>query len=76
MQRLNLVNEILLVFSHVGELAAIALTHVLTSGAQPKSFVFKVLTLLGVEVSTVQIVLSSIFIIPLFGACEIAETQT
>ena len=73
---LNLVNEILVVFRHVGELAAIALPHVLTSGAQPNSFVFKVFALLGVEVFTVQIVLSPMVVIPLLGARDDAEAQT
>ena len=73
---LNLVNELLVVFRHVGELAAIALPDILTSAAEPQSLIFKVSTLLGVEVSTVQIMLSPIIIIPLFGARAIVETQT
>ena len=72
---LHLVYEILIVFRHVGELAAIALPHVLTSGAQPESFVLKVLALLGVEMSTVQIVLSPMIVIPFSCACDIAETD-
>jgi hypothetical protein len=60
----------------VGELAAVALPDVLTSGAEPQSFIFKVVTLLSVEVSPVQVMLSPIIIIPLFGARKISETQT
>ena len=71
----DLVNEILIVFRHVGELAAIALPHVLTSGAQPESFVFKVVALLCVEVSTVKIVLSPMVVIPLLGARGVAQAQ-
>ena len=70
---LNLVNELLVVFRHVGELAAIALPDVLTSGAEPQSFIFKVRALLGVEVSPVQIMLSPIVIILIFGARAIAD---
>jgi hypothetical protein len=72
----NLVYELLLVFRHVGKLAAIALSDVLTPGAEPQSFVFKVFTLLCVEVPPVQIMLSPIIIIPFFGAGEISEAQT
>ena len=72
----DLVNEILTVFRHVGELAATALPHVITSGAQPNSFVFKVLALLGVEVSTVQIMLPPMVVISLPGARGVAEAQT
>ena len=72
----DLVNEILVVFRHVGELAAIASSHVLTSGAQPDSFVFKGFALLGVEVSTVQIMLPPMVVISPPGARGVAEAQT
>ena len=76
MLRLYLMNEFLIIFCHVGELAAIALPYVLAPCAQPKSLILKVVALLVVEVSSVQIVLPPIIVIALLGACEIAEAQT
>lgn len=69
-------DQVLLVFRHVGKLASIALPDVLTPGGEPQSFVFEVFTLLGVEATPVQIMLSPIIIIPFFGAGEISEAQT
>ena len=70
-----MVNQLLLVFRHLSELAAIALPYIFTSGAQPQSLILKMRTLFLIEMSTVQVVLSPIIIITFFGAREIAETQ-
>ena len=69
-------NQLLLVFRHVSELAAIALPFIFTSGAQPQSLVLKICALFLIEVSTVKVVLSPIIIITFFGAREIAEAKT
>ena len=71
---MNLVNELLTTFCHASEFATVALSHILAARAQPQSFVFEVLDLLGIQVSSVKVMLSPVIEIAFLGASEIAET--
>ena len=68
-------DEDLLVFCRLCQLATIAAPDVLTAGAQPYCLCFEILLLLVVEVAVLEIVKSPDIVVALFRASKIAQAQ-
>ena len=63
MLRMDLVDKLLLVESHVRKLASIAAAYIFAAGADPHGFILEVITLVLVEMASVQIVFEPFIII-------------